>query len=297
MKTKDWIELTLLAAIWGASFLFMRVGAPEFGAVALAAVRVTVAALVLLPLLLQQGQLAALKKHWKPIFVVGLTNSGIPFVLFAYAALAITAGLSSIFNAAAPLFGAVVAWAWLKDKPGPGRVLGLAVGFAGVLWLAWDKAGFKPGAPVSHTGLAVLACLTATLLYGWSASFTKRYLTGVPPLASATGSQISSALFLALPAWWFWPSALPSAHAWGAVVLLAIACTGVAYVMYFRLISRLGPANAITVTFLIPVFGLLWGWLFLGEKITSAMLLGCAVIVIGTSLATGWLRWPAKKRH
>ena len=294
MKTKDWIELTLLAAIWGASFLFMRVGAPEFGAVALAAMRVTGAALVLLPLLAQQGQMAALRQHWKPIFLVGLTNSGIPFVLFAYAALAITAGLSSIFNAAVPLFGAVVAWVWLKDRPGPGRVLGLAIGFAGVLWLAWDKAGFKPGAPITQTGLAVLACLTATLLYGWSASFTKRYLTGVPPLASATGSQVSSALFLAVPAWWFWPSTWPSATSWTAVGLLAVLCTGVAYVMYFRLISRIGPANAITVTFLIPVFGVLWGWLFLHEKITSAMVLGCVVIVAGTALATGWLRWPAK---
>ncbi|MFY7942413.1 MAG: DMT family transporter, partial [Burkholderiaceae bacterium] len=155
MKTKDWLELTVLAAIWGASFLFMRVGAPEFGAVALAAVRVTGAAVVLSLLLAQQGQFQALRQHWKPIFLVGLTNSGIPFVLFAYAALSITAGLSSIFNATVPLFGAVVAWVWLRDKPGAGRVLGLAIGFAGVLWLAWDKAGFKPGSPITQTGLAV----------------------------------------------------------------------------------------------------------------------------------------------
>ena len=294
MKTKDWLELTLLAAIWGASFLFMRVGAPEFGAVALAAVRVVGAVVVLSLLLAQQGQFQALRQHWKPIFLVGLTNSGIPFVLFAYAALSITAGLSSIFNASTPLFGAVVAWLWLKDRPGPGRVLGLAVGFAGVLWLAWDKAGFKPGAPITHTGLAVLACLTSTLLYGWSASFTKRYLTGVPPLASATGSQLSSAALLAIPAWWYWPTTLPSATAWTAVGLLALLCTGVAYVMYFRLIARVGPANAITVTFLIPVFGVLWGWLFLHENITSAMVVGCVVIVVGTALATGWLRWPVK---
>lgn len=295
MKTKDWTELYLLAAIWGASFLFMRIGAPEFGAAALAAVRVSVASLVLLPVMIQQRQMAAMRHHWKPIFIVGLTNSAIPFVLFAFAAQAITAGLSSIFNASAPLFGAVVAWAWLRDRPDPGRILGLTVGFAGVLWLAWDKAGFKPGAPITQTGLAVLACLAATSLYGWSASFTKRYLSGVPAIASATGSQISSALFLALPAWWLWPSTPPSPTAWGAVVSLAVLCTGVAYAMYFRLIARLGPANAITVTFLIPVFGILWGWLFIDEKITSAMMAGCAVIVVGTALATGWLRWPIEK--
>jgi drug/metabolite transporter (DMT)-like permease len=294
MKTNDWIELTVLAAIWGAAFLFMRLAAPEFGAVALAAVRVTGAAVILLPLLAQQGQMSALGQHWKPIFLVGLTNSAIPFVLFAYAALTITAGLSSIFNATAPLFGAVVAWVWLKDRPGPGRVLGLAIGFAGVLWLAWDKAGFKPGAPMTQTGLALLACLGSTSLYGWSANFTKRYLTGVPPLASATGSQLSSALFLAIPAWWFWPASVPSVTAWTAVGLLALLCTGLAYVMYFRLIARVGPANAITVTFLIPVFGVLWGGLFLNERLTSVMAIGCAVIVVGTALATGWLRWPMK---
>lgn len=291
MKNADVAELFALAALWGGSFLFMRIGAPEFGPVALAAVRVAGAALFLMPLLHWRGQAGALRRHWRPIFVVGITNSALPFLCFSYAALAITAGLSAIFNAATPLFGALIAWWWLKDRLTPARVLGLAIGFAGVLWLAWDKASFKPGG----SGGAVLACIAATLLYGWSASLTKRYLSGVAPLAVAAGSQLSAALALAAPALVWWPARLPSASAWLAVALLALLCTGVAYVMYFRLIAHVGPANAIAVTFLVPAFAVLWGGLLLDERVSASMGLGCAVIVLGTGLATGFLarRKPA----
>ena len=290
MKRADAIELTGLAAIWGESFLFMRMGAAEFGPVALAAVRVWGATLFLLPLLALRGQAGALRAHWRPIFVVGITNSALPFLFYSYAALSITAGLSSIFNAATPLFGALIAWAWLRDKLTPARMAGLAIGFLGVLWLAWDKASFKPGA---SSGWAVLACLAATLLYGFSGSFTKRFLTGVPPLAVATGSQLSSALLLAVPALVWWPAAMPSLTAWSAAALLAVGCTGIAYILFFRLIAHIGPANALSVTFLIPVFAVLWGWLFLHEGLTPQMLLGCAVILLGTSLTTGVLKPPA----
>ena len=233
------------------------------------------------------GYLSELRTHWRPIFVVGLTNSALPFLAFSYAALSINAGLSAVFNAASPLFGAVIAWLWLKDRLTPARVAGLVIGFAGVLWLVWDQAAFKPGA---SSGWAVLACLGATVLYGFSASFTKRFLTGVPPMAVAAGSQLSAALCLAVPAWVWWPQATPSAQGWLFALVLAVACTGLAYLLYFRLIAHVGPANAISVTFLIPVFAVVWGGIFLAEKVSGGMLLGCAVILLGTSLATGVLR-------
>ena len=288
MKTSDLSELVGLAALWGASFLFMRLGAAEFGPVALAAVRVAGASLVLLPLLRWRGQVGELRRHWRSIFVVGITNSALPFLCFSYAALSITAGLSSIFNASTPLFGAVLGWLWLKDRPSGPRIAGLAIGFAGVLGLAWEKASFKPGG----SGWAIVACLAAALMYGLSANYTKRRLQGVAPLAVAAGSQLSAALVLALPALWWWPKVMPSAHAWAMVALLAVLCTAVAYLMYFRLIAHIGPANAITVTFLIPAFAVLWGWMFLAEPLTAAMALGCAVILLGTALATGVLKPP-----
>lgn len=290
MRPADAGEMLLLAAIWGSSFLFMRMGAGEFGPVALAALRVAGAALFLMPLLHWRGQMGALRRHAPAIFVVGLLNSALPFLCFAYAALTIGAGLASIFNAATPLFGALIAWLWLKDRLTPSRVLGLAIGFAGVLGLVWQQASFAPGG----NGWALLACLLATLMYGVAASTTKRFLTGVPPLALAAGSQLSAALVLALPALWWWPARMPSATAWAAVVSLALLCTGIAYVLFFRLIGKIGPANTIAVTFLIPVFAVLWGMLFLGEAVTLPMLAGCAVIVLGTGLATGLLRLPAR---
>jgi drug/metabolite transporter (DMT)-like permease len=293
VRTSDISELLVLAALWGASFLFMRMGAAEFGPIALVAVRVGGATLFLMPLLQLRGQMHVLRQHWRPIFVVGLTNSALPFLCFSYAALSITAGLSAIFNAAAPLFGAVIAWLWLNDKLNRTRIVGLVIGFAGVLWLAWNRAdhsaAFKPGG----SGWAIVACLAATVLYGLSASLTKKTLAGVAPMAVAAGSQLSAAIALVVPAILWWPATMPSATAWLTAALLAIFSTGVAYVLYFRLIANVGPANAIAVTFLVPAFAVLWGWLMLGEQVSGAMLIGCAVILFGTSLATGVLKMPA----
>ena len=286
MKNSDLAELLGLAALWGASFLFVRVGAAEFGPVPLAALRVIGASLFLMPLLAMRNELGVLRRHWRAIFVVGITNSALPFLLFAYAALSITAGLSAIFNAASPLFGALIAWCWLRDKLTPARIAGLVIGFAGVLWLAWDKASFKPGG----SGWATVACIGATLFYGFSASLTKRHLSGVAPMAVAAGSQLAAALVLAVPAALWWPSAAPSGQAWLTTTLLAVFCTGVAYLLYFRLIAHIGPANAIAVTFLIPAFAVLWGWALLDERLNASMMLGCAVILIGTGLATGLLK-------
>ena len=288
MTPRQLAELLLLAALWGASFLFMRIAAPPFGPWAMAELRVAGAGLLLLPILAWRGELGALVARWRTIGFVGVSNSALPFVLYGVAALSITAGLASIFNAATPLFGALIAWLWLKDRLTPPRIAGLAIGFAGVLWLAWDKASFKPGG----SGWAVLACLGATPMYGLSANYTKKRLAGVAPLAVATGSQLSATLVLVLPALWAWPSTLPSATAWFATGVLAVLCTALAYVMYFRLIAHIGPANAIAVTFLIPLFAVLWGWLFLAEGITSAMVFGCIAILFGTGLATGALKPP-----
>ncbi|RZU03044.1 DMT family transporter [Rivibacter subsaxonicus] len=293
MKQRDLFELLLLAALWGASFLFMRLGAADFGPLALAALRVAIAAAVLLPLLLWRGEWAAMHRHWKPIALVGIVNSALPFLAYAYAALSINAGLASIFNATSPLWAALIAWAWLGDRLTPPRVLGLAIGFVGVIWLAWDKASFKPGAEA--VGFAVLACLGATLMYGLGASMSKKWLAGVPPMATATGSQLAAAVLLLPLGLGAWPAQPAPPLAWGAVIALGVLSTGLAYLLYFRLIAHVGPANAIAVTFLIPLFAVLWGGLFLGERLTLTMLGGGALILLGTSLATGFWRPGARQ--
>ena len=296
MRPRDVVELVALAALWGGSFLFMRVGAGEFGPVALVALRVAGAALLLLPLLASRGQFGVLRRHWRPIFAVGLLNSALPFLGYSYAALSIDAGLSAIFNATAPMFGALVAWIWLGDRLGASRWLGIGVGFLGVAALAWSSASHPAAFGTGGAGWAVVACIAASVCYGIAANYTKRRLTGVAPLAVAAGSQAGATLMLALPAWWWRPAVMPSASAWAALAALALACTGVAYVLYFRLIASAGPGNAIAVTYLVPLFAVLWGWLFLAEAVTPAMLVDGAVILIGTALATGMLgsRKPAR---
>lgn len=295
MRRRDLIDLLLLAALWGASFLFMRLGAHAFGPVALVFLRVAGASALLLPWLLWRGEGAVLRRHWRPVAMVGLVNSTGPFLLFAVASLALSAGLMSVFNATAPLWAALIGWLVWRERLDSGRLLGLAVGLAGVVGLSWGKADLRAGALGISPALGIAACMLATALYGLGANLARRQLQGVAPMAVAAGSQSAATLSLALPAWWWWPEQTPGMAAWAAAALLAVACTGLAYVLYFRLIANVGATRAISVTFLIPAFAMGWGALILGETPTATMLAGCTVILLGTALATGVLRWPLRQ--
>ena len=279
-----------LAALWGSSFLFMRLAVGEFGALPTAGVRVTVAALFLLPLLLWKRQGKALLWHWKSLLLLGLLNSAVPFACFTFALQAISTGLSSVLNATGPLFAALVAWVWLDERPGVSRGLGLAIGFVGVVLLAWDSASFKPDASGLASGWALLACLLATFSYGLAATYAKRRLAGLPAIVTATGSQVGAALLLALPTLYAWPAKTPGTGAWLAVLAVGVLCTGVAYILYFRLIESVGPARSLAVTFIVPVFAMGYGVTLLHETVTAWMLLSAFVIVCGTSLSTGLVR-------
>jgi len=281
------LELVSLAAIWGASFLFMRISSPEFGPIPLIAVRVGVAAAFLLLVLAPTGRLHQLRTHAGLLIALGALSAAVPFSLFAFAVLWVTAGVASVLNATVPLFGALVAYAWLGEKLDGLRVLGLLIGFGGVVLLVSDRATLAGSGGIWAVG----AALTASFLYGIAASFTKKYLGTVDPLVNATGSQVASTGLLLLPAMALWPNASPSPQAWTSVGLLGILCTAVAVTLYFRLIARVGPAKTVTVTYLIPVFGVLWGHVFLDETVSSRMLAGCGVILLGTSLATGAIRF------
>jgi len=294
MSLASVIDFIALAAIWGASFLFTRMAVGDFGVVGTAAVRVAVASAFLVPLMLAKGHGAIFRRHWWKVCLVGVLNSALPFTLFAFALLSITTGLSAILNATVPLFGALVAWLWLKDRPTGSRLLGLLIGFTGVAALAWDKASFRPDVVSGIApAWAVLACLVATVCYAIAASATKKYLSGLPPLMTASGSQLGATLTLALPALWLRPAQAPGAQAWMAALVLGVLCTGIAYVLYFRLIEQTGPSRALAVTFAIPVFAILYGALFLDEPVTAWMLVCGTVVVLGTALSTGLLKLPS----
>ena len=273
--TRDWrtpLELTVLGAIWGCSFLFMRVAVPSFGPYALVEVRLLLGALVLLPFLWKaRAQFPA--RRWRWLVPIGLINSAIPFVLFAWAAQRAPAAIGAICNAMTVLFAALIAFLFFGEKIGMRRAIALLVGFTGVVVLATAKVS---GLSI---GTAVIAGSLAALLYGLGVNLVKRHMTGLPPAASA-GATLGSAALVMLPlALTHWPEAPIPTLSWACAIALGVVCTGFAFLMFYRLIARIGPARASTVTYLVPMFGALFAWMFLDEPVTLAMLIAGALIL------------------
>lgn len=281
-------ELLILAAVWGGSFLFMRIAAPEFGPIWLIEFRVLLAGITLLPLVLKQGLGQPLWQHRRSLLVVGILNSALPFSLLAFTSLSLPAGTTSILNGTVPFFGVLVAYIWLREQLTLSRIVGLLLGFFGVVVLV----GLRETAITPTVLLAIAAGLCAALMYAIAAPFIRLNLQGVPSLVIATGSQLSAALVL-LPLMPFTqPASVPSRESLLAVVSLAILCTSVAYILYFRLIQSLGSTRALTVTYLIPLFAILWGTWVLKEAITLSMIIGGALILLGTAIANGVVKLP-----
>jgi drug/metabolite transporter (DMT)-like permease len=296
MRPRDLLDLVALAALWGASFLFMRHAAPAFGPVALVEVRVSLAAAILAMLLLIRRDRVALRTHAAAFGFVGVMNSAVPFVLFTYSTLYVTGGFAAILNATTPMWAALVGWIWLRDRIRALQWIGLAIGALGVAGLLWGRLDFRPGSGGWQITLAIGAALLGALAYGISATFTKKSLAGVPALVVATGSQIAAAIVLMPFAFVAWPEQSPGPGAWASAIALAVACTALAYLLYFRLIARIGAVRASAVTFLIPMFATVWGSVFLDEAVTLQMIVGGCVILIGTALALGLIGAPSLKR-
>ena len=272
------LELLVLGAIWGASFLFMRVSANDFGAVPLVEVRLALGSLVLLPFLWRaRAQFPA--ALWPKLALIGLINSALPFILFAWAAQRSPAGVGAIANAMTVLFTALVGFMFFGERIGRQRAVALLAGFVGVVVLASDKTA---GASI---GWAVAAGVGAAFLYGIGINLVRRHLTGLPPAAVASATLGTSAL-LTLPfALASWPVATIPAQSWASAAALGVVCTGAAFVMYYRLITRIGASRASTVTYLIPLFGVAWAWLLLDEPLTWAMGIAGAMILGSVALS------------
>lgn len=274
-------------ARWDSSFLFMRLAVVEFGALPTAMLRAAIDTLALLPLLFLRGLAGALIPYWKLAFVTGVLNASISTAAISFALLSLTTGMTSMINATVPLFGALLAWVWLSQRPSRLAAIGLLTGFVGVAALAWDKAGFKEGVSGYASLAAVMSALAGAASGAFSALISRRYLLGLPPLVLATGSQIGATLVLAVPALLLWPEAIPGASAWLGAAGSGVVCTGISYLLFFRLEEKAGPSRALTVTFLMPQFAMFYGFVLLGESITAGML-GCAALIIGgTALSTG----------
>ena len=290
MRPADVARLVALGAMWGASYLFMRVAVPHLGALPMIELRVLVAGLLIAAFLYGSGRTAGWRRHWRSWLVVGTIGTAVPFVLIAEALRSIDASTAAILNALVPLFATIVAALWIREPITPPKAAGIALSLAGTAVLV----GWTP-APMSGKELTAAAMsIAATLLYGCSIVFSKVRLREATPMATSAATLLLAALVLAP----FTPldrdlAAVP-ANAWLAVLGLAIVSTTVAFIFYYRLIADIGPVKASTVTLLVPVFGMIWGVLFLGEPLTPGRVTGCAVILLGCALILGVLRLPAR---
>jgi drug/metabolite transporter (DMT)-like permease len=272
------LELVLLGAIWGGSFLFMRVAAADFGAFPLVEVRLGLGALVLMPFLWRARALFT-PALWLRIAGIAAVNSVIPFALFAWGAERAPAGIGAITNAMTVMFTAFVAYLFYGERIGARRVIGLVAGFVGVIVLASGKTA---GGGVWQ---AALAGTTASLMYGFGINLVRHHLSGYPAAAVAAANLATGTVLLAPFAIYNWPAHPIATGSWLSAVLLGVLCTGIAFVFYYRLIARIGAPRTATVTYLIPLFGVVWAWLILGEPLTLTMALAGALILGGVGLS------------
>ena len=282
MPTSDVARLLVLAGLWGGSFVFIRVAVPTLGPLWLAFLRVTLAFAALFGLALVQRNIPDLRGRWRDYLVVGTVNSALPFALYSFAEQYVSASTAAILNATSPFFGALIAALWLKEALRPRQLAGMGLGVAGVVWVV----GWHAGPASEPVFLAASACLVAALCYGISGIYTKVRMSGVPSAAIALYSQLGAAIVLAPAAATGPLPQAPSLVVAANVLALAFASTAYAYRLYFRLIANVGPTRALTVTFLIPLFGVLWGVALLGEPLTGEMLFGAMLSLAGTWRAT-----------
>jgi len=267
-----------LAAIWGASFLFVRIVSPVIGPVLTADLRMSIGGLSLAAWFAAAGFSAEWRRWWPHYVVMGILTSALPFYLFAYGALSLPAGMLAVINATSPAWGALFAAWLLRERLSAGAIAGLILGACGVAVITRPQ----PGAEFAW--LPTLAATGAAVCYGLSGSYMRRWAREAPSRGMALGTQIAGGALLAPFIAWSPPLAPLTPLIVACVLALGVICSAVAYILYFRLITDIGPAGALTVTYLIPIFGVTWGALFLGEAVTPLMLAGAVLVLLGTFL-------------
>lgn len=286
MSSADALRLILLSSLWGLSFIFMRVAAPEFGAVPLVLVRMGVGALLLLPLLMSLRYLRLIWQHKGALLLLGLVNHVLPFSLLALATTRLEAGFTSLLNATTPIFTALIGALFFATPIQRQQYVGLALALLGVYVLSADRLDFALGGD----GWFIIAVMGATFCYGIAGNYSKTRLGHLPTRVLAAGSCAMSALMLLIPGLLLWPSEPITPLAWGNALALASLSTTVAFLLYFGLLASAGATTTSTVTFLVPVSALIWGYLLLGETLNLQIMSGMVITLVGTAIATKLLR-------
>lgn len=282
MSPLDFVKLLFLSAIWGGSFLFMRVAVPEFGPFALIWFRVAIAFAILAPVLAKRRVRKEIFENPGKMLFVGVLNAALPWCLLAYAVISLEAGFTSLLNAATPIFAAIFGFVWLKQPLTRWQVIGLCLGICGVFILASGKLSFGVDGP----GLAILAALGATVCYGLISQYIKKEMSHLSPWSITIGNLLGATLILTPFAIFELPDTMPGHKALICAIALAVLSTAIAFILLFDILSRAGATATTTVTFIIPIFGILFGAIFLKEAVTMQILAGMAVAFTGAALTT-----------
>ena len=291
MRPADLARLVALAAMWGASYLFMRYAVPYLGPVPMIALRVLLAGIALAVFVYATGGSVGWREHWRAYLFVGAVGMALPFLLIAQALTVIDASTAAILNALSPLFASIVAAIWIRDPVTPAKATGIALCLAGTAVLV----GWTPAPMSARELLAAAMSVIATAIYGFTIVYTKVKLKDASPMGTAVGTLLlAAAAVLPLVPFTARNMGAVPAMAWLSVLGLALVSTTVAFIFYYRLIADVGPVKAVTVTLLVPVFGMLWGVVFLGEPVTPGRIAGCLIILSGCSLILGLVRIPGR---
>ena len=278
MEIRYWILLTFLGALWGSAFMFIKVATPEFGPIALVNTRLLIASLIFLPILLQKKYIHLLKPIWKQVLVLSIMNNAIPFTLFSYASFGADSNILAILNATTAFNTMIIAYLWIGESVSLKQLFGLILGFIGIFILVNPQNS-------DTTLIASLSALLAAFFYSYSTVYIQRQSVNANKMVLIGWSIVFSAVFMIPVSILTLPEALPSASAIGSAFWLGAVSTGLGILGYVRLIDKIGAVRTSTVAYFLPVFGIIWGSIFLDEKITSTIILGCLIVLIGIYLS------------
>ena len=278
MESKDWFLLTTLAAIWGSAFMFIKISAVDFGPILLVTLRLLIAGLVFMPLLLRKKYRLLFKSHLPGIIIIAIFSNALPFTLFAFASLGATSNMLGILNGTTAFLTTVIAYFWLNESISSKQIIGLCLGFLGVIILVNPANG-------SSTVIASMCALLGSLCYAFNGNYLEKFHSNSNKKVLIGWSMLFGGLFMKPFAFFNLPDAIPNLNSFLALLWLAVVSTGIGYLGYIRLINRIGAVKTSTLTYLLPVFSIIWGAIFLQEKITLIILGGFLFVMMGMYFA------------
>ena len=278
MELKDWILLTALAAIWGSAFMFIKISAVVFGPILLVTLRLLIAGIVFLPFLLRESKRQLFKPYFPSILIIAIVSNSIPFSMFAFASLGATSNMLGILNGTTAFLTTVIAYFWLKESVTLKQIIGLFLGFIGVLILVNPSNG-------STTFIASMCAMIGSLCYAFNAVYLQKHHSNSDKIVLIGWSMLFGGLLMIPLASFNLPNAMPDINSILALLWLAVISTGLGYLAYVRLIDKIGAVKTATLTYLLPVFSIIWGAIFLQEQITFIILGGFIFVMMGMYFA------------